>query len=100
LKYFTFLCHQVWDSEQAITQIVNIPILFLSGKLDELVPPIHMKKLYEISLNSRSVKQLNSNDVLFKEFSKGSHNDTCLQRHYFAYILDFIKVQILNENEK
>nr|CAG8511579.1 216_t:CDS:2 [Entrophospora candida] len=98
LKYFTFLCHQIWNSEQAITQIVNTPILFLSGKLDELVPSIHMKKLYEINLTSRSVKQLNSNNISYKEFSHGTHNDTCIQPYYFDCILEFIKVQILNEH--
>ncbi|CAJ0763870.1 15310_t:CDS:10, partial [Entrophospora sp. SA101] len=87
LKYFTFLCHQIWNSEQAITQIVNTPILFLSGKLDELVPSIHMKKLYEINLTSRSVKQLNSNNISYKEFSHGTHNDTCIQPYYFDFVI-------------
>lgn len=37
-KYFTLLCHQVWPSDTYITQIKKVPILFLSGLRDEIVP--------------------------------------------------------------
>ncbi len=37
-KYLTMLCHQVWPSESMITNITEVPILFLSGLQDEIVP--------------------------------------------------------------
>jgi fermentation-respiration switch protein FrsA (DUF1100 family) len=37
-KYVTYLCHQVWPSDAVIPQITKVPILFLSGLQDEIVP--------------------------------------------------------------
>jgi abhydrolase domain-containing protein 13 len=37
-KYLTLLCHQVWASDAALPNITKIPILFLSGLQDEIVP--------------------------------------------------------------
>lgn len=37
-KYFAMLCHQVWASDVAIPTITEVPILFLSGLQDEIVP--------------------------------------------------------------
>ena len=37
-KYVTYLCHQVWSSESVIPSITAVPILFLSGLQDEIVP--------------------------------------------------------------
>jgi hypothetical protein len=37
-KYLTLLCHQVWPSDSWIPSINKIPILFLSGLQDEIVP--------------------------------------------------------------
>jgi abhydrolase domain-containing protein 13 len=37
-KYVAMLCHQVWPSDATIPTITEIPILFLSGLLDEIVP--------------------------------------------------------------
>jgi fermentation-respiration switch protein FrsA (DUF1100 family) len=37
-RYLVGLCHQVWPSEESITKIKDIPILFLSGLQDEIVP--------------------------------------------------------------
>jgi fermentation-respiration switch protein FrsA (DUF1100 family) len=37
-KYFSLLCHQVWPSDSIIPAIKNIPMLFLSGLQDEIVP--------------------------------------------------------------
>lgn len=36
--YLTPLCHQHWKSEEMIPQITDVPVLFLSGLRDELVP--------------------------------------------------------------
>jgi fermentation-respiration switch protein FrsA (DUF1100 family) len=37
-KYLTLLCHQVWPSESILPTITEVPILFLSGLQDEIVP--------------------------------------------------------------
>lgn len=37
-KFLTPLCHEYWPSEQTIPHITDIPILFLSGLQDEIVP--------------------------------------------------------------
>jgi fermentation-respiration switch protein FrsA (DUF1100 family) len=88
IKYLAFLCHQVWPSEKAIQQIVNVPVLFLSGLVDELVPPSHMRQLYELS--QTKVKY-------WKGFDDGTHNETVLQPGYFDAIEDFIKKEVLKE---
>jgi abhydrolase domain-containing protein 13 len=84
-----FLCHQIWPSEKSIQQIVNVPILFLSGLRDELVPPSHMRQLYELS-QTRTTKQ-------WKDFSNGTHNDTFTQFGYYDTIEDFIKKEVIKE---
>ncbi|KAI9290134.1 Alpha/Beta hydrolase protein [Umbelopsis sp. AD052] len=82
LKNLTWLCHLNWPSENNIRQIVKTPILFLSGAKDELVPPSHMKGLYNAS-QTRATK-------VWKEFANGTHNDTCIQPGYFSAIRDFL----------
>jgi fermentation-respiration switch protein FrsA (DUF1100 family) len=37
-KYMTLLCHQVWPSESTLPNITKVPVLFLSGLQDEIVP--------------------------------------------------------------
>lgn len=37
-KYIAGLCHQYWNSEEALPQITKIPIIFMSGLRDEIVP--------------------------------------------------------------
>lgn len=37
-KYLTPLCHEYWKSEDMISQITDVPTLFLSGLQDEIVP--------------------------------------------------------------
>ncbi|RIA82289.1 Alpha/Beta hydrolase protein [Glomus cerebriforme] len=83
LRYFTFLCSQIWPSEKSIKKIKFIPILFLSGAKDEIIPQQHMKKLFELSQTSSGKE--------WREFSNGNHNDTTFQPGYFQYIGRFIK---------
>ncbi|POG79335.1 Alpha/Beta hydrolase protein [Rhizophagus irregularis DAOM 181602=DAOM 197198] len=88
IKYLAFLCHQVWPSEKAIQQIVNVPVLFLSGLNDELVPPSHMRQLYELS---------QTRTKHWKGFNDGTHNETVFQPSYYDTIEDFIKKEVLKE---
>lgn len=37
-RYLARLCHQYWSSEDVLPKIENIPILFLSGLKDEMIP--------------------------------------------------------------
>jgi abhydrolase domain-containing protein 13 len=37
-RYLTLLCHQVWPSETMLPNITQVPVLFLSGLQDEIVP--------------------------------------------------------------
>jgi len=37
-KYLVPLCHEYWRSEEMIPQITDLPLLFLSGLKDEIVP--------------------------------------------------------------
>jgi fermentation-respiration switch protein FrsA (DUF1100 family) len=82
LRYFIFLCHQIWDSYSAVSLIKDTSVLLLSGSKDELVPPIHMKQLYEKISKEK-------NCVEFVSFENGTHNDTCLQDRYFESIQEF-----------
>ena len=37
-KYLSYLCHQIWPSDEVIPKITEVPVLFLSGLRDEIVP--------------------------------------------------------------
>jgi len=87
-KYLTMLCHQLWPSNEVLPTIKNIPILFLSGLQDEIVPASHMKGLFDLC---------KARTKIWKEFPEGSHNDTVAEAGYFDHINDFI-AEILGEN--
>ncbi|KAK9425052.1 putative Alpha/Beta hydrolase protein [Seiridium unicorne] len=80
-KYLTLLCHQVWPSEAVIPTITEVPILFLSGLQDEIVPPTHMRKLYELATTPTKV---------WKPLPAGDHNSSVLEEGYFEAISDFV----------
>ncbi|KAM0253970.1 hypothetical protein ACHAQJ_007039 [Trichoderma viride] len=80
-KYFTLLCHQVWPSEAVLPSINKVPILFLSGLQDEIVPPSHMTLLYNVSTSFSKT---------WKTFPGGDHNSSVLEEGYFEAISDFI----------
>ncbi|KAF2683436.1 BEM46 family protein-like protein [Lentithecium fluviatile CBS 122367] len=84
-KYLAFLCHQVWPSDEVLPQITNAPILFLSGLRDEIVPPSHMAKLFQLCRSEPKV---------WRELPNGSHNDTVAEPGYFLYIESFLSDHI------
>ncbi|KAG5520062.1 hypothetical protein PMAC_001138 [Pneumocystis sp. 'macacae'] len=94
MALFRGLCHQRWPSQDRISFIKSIPILFLSGQKDEVVPFHHMHTLYCLS----SAKKV------FKVFQNGKHNDTVIQPGYFETIAQFLRenglshVVSLNDN--
>ncbi|KAL5614720.1 hypothetical protein BROUX41_004815 [Berkeleyomyces rouxiae] len=79
-KYISVLCHQVWPSDTLIPKI-TIPILFLSGEQDEIVPPNHMRKLHELAKTPKRV---------WKSFPGGDHNSSVLEEGYFESISTFV----------
>ncbi|KAG1123262.1 hypothetical protein G6F42_010715 [Rhizopus arrhizus] len=72
-----------WRSYKTIKYVHHVPILFLSSLKDELVPPGHMAKLYNISQTS-GVK-------VWRDFENGTHNDTCMQSGFFESIAEFVR---------
>ena len=59
-KFIANWCHQKWASDETIANITNkdIPILFLSGLKDEIVPSHMMKTLYQDMSNTQSTQEL------------------------------------------
>ncbi|KAF1998066.1 BEM46 family protein-like protein [Amniculicola lignicola CBS 123094] len=83
-RYLAPLCHQIWPSEELLPQITKIPILFLSGLRDEIVPASQMAQLFKVC---------RAETKIWKEFPQGSHNDTVAEPGYFTYIDDFLSDQ-------
>ena len=77
---FKSTIHQVFDSETAI-QKITVPILFISGAKDELIPPAHMQKLYEVAKSTRK-------DLLV--YPEGGHNNTSDSYGYFWNIVKYL----------
>jgi len=69
-----------WDSLHVIPTISR-PILFLSGRADEIVPPWMMTSLYKAAVKSQGRE--------LAAFPKGKHNSTCLSRGYYETIKRF-----------
>lgn len=70
-----------WDNDDKIKELTQ-PIMFISGDADTLVPPIHMKKLHDISIKSK-----------YKDFFSvigGGHNDSYEDPNYYTRMKDFI----------
>jgi len=81
-KYLTLLCHQVWASDTFLPSITEVPILFLSGLRDEIVPPSHMRRLYEICQTPTKI---------WKPLPGGDHNSSVLEEGYFEAIATFVE---------
>ncbi|GAA5841384.1 hypothetical protein JCM11251_006172 [Rhodosporidiobolus azoricus] len=80
--FLPFLLTQIWPSKTYIASIPSdFPVLFLAGSRDELVEPGQMKGLWGRCKSKRKE---------WKEFEYGTHNDTCIQPHYFTHIANFI----------
>ena len=82
LKYLAVLIHQVWDLEKLVSTIPsNIPLLMLSARKDEIVPPEHMDRIFSLS---------KSDDKIMYKFENSLHNDTVIQSGYWEKIHDFV----------
>lgn len=93
LKPVSWLCVDTWNSEEDIKLIKNdIPCLFLSGTEDEIVPPEHMKILFDI------VGSANEGDrttvKIWKDF-KANHNSTIVAPGYWEIWDQFAKEMVV-----
>ncbi|KAF8231204.1 alpha/beta-hydrolase [Tricholoma matsutake] len=104
---FSFLCFQRWNSASKLPRVPkDLPILMLSGDLDEVVPRRHMHTLWDIATKRGSVakgskEQSNgppAKDV-FKSFTYGTHVDTYHQAGYWPTIEAFLKRSKLGGEE-
>jgi len=103
-KFLAPLCHEIWPSETMIPTIKSIPILFLSGLRDEIVPyvvfvltqtvqtnlttrPPHMKKLHDLA--QVPIK-------IWRELPHGDHNNSVAEAGYFHFVDDFIKLHVVD----
>lgn len=89
-----FLCTENWPSDTNILKIESMPILFLSGCKDELIPQAHMKSLFDLAASKRTDTIIQKGmsgkfGLYWKEFPKGKHNDTCGEEGYFQAIQKF-----------
>ena len=96
LRWVKRLNRNRWDTLSFIPD-VRVPVLFLSGRRDELVPPRHMDILYELCRNGASplCKMVHIED--------GTHNDTWYRggRLYYESITSFIEeAQKLNPQQQ
>lgn len=81
LSPVSWLCTEVWNSEEDIKLVSpQIPCLFLSGSEDEIVPPEHMKVLYDTV--SDSIDSQRSVVKIWREF-KANHNNTIVAPGYW-----------------
>ncbi|MCJ1319420.1 Alpha/beta hydrolase domain-containing protein 13 [Xylographa vitiligo] len=80
-RFLAPLCHQIWSSEETLPQIKTIPILFISGLKDEIVPPSHMKELFALCRVEAKT---------WRDIPNGTHNNSVAEPFYFDYIVDFI----------
>ncbi|KAL8947674.1 MAG: hypothetical protein Q9222_006070 [Ikaeria aurantiellina] len=81
-KLIAGLCHQYWNTEEALPSITEIPMIFMSGLKDEIVPPSHMKELYSRCRTKRKV---------WRDFPNGAHNETIAEPYFFDYVVQFVR---------
>ncbi|KAF8072273.1 Alpha/Beta hydrolase protein [Lyophyllum atratum] len=112
----SFLCHQKWKSAHKMRLIpTTTPILMLSGRRDEVIPPELMDRLWE-KAQRRGERRRGAGEVfggwscvrkrdleeeeegkgtpgedVFVTIGGGTHNDTPNSPEYWAAIRDFIQ---------
>ncbi|KAJ5204271.1 uncharacterized protein N7498_005150 [Penicillium cinerascens] len=87
-RYIARLCHQYWTSEEVLPKITKVPILFLSGLKDELVPPSNMTQLFAVCKSERK---------FWRTLPNGGHNDSVAEPGYFDHIHSFVREEVENE---
>jgi len=96
IGHLTFLVTQKWYSARKISRMpTTLPILMLSGLSDQVIPPSHMAKLWEVA-STRSPPQkpksgpmpeyIPPQNDMFKSFPYGEHSKLCLLPSLFLFI--------------
>lgn len=86
LRYFTLLVHQIWNTEELVPLIpASIPVLLFSARRDEIVPPSHMDRIFEL---------LQTDDKVMYKYNESAHNDTVVQPHYWDRVHQFIQDKV------
>lgn len=90
-KVLNCLVRSPWNTIDVIGQIKQ-PILFLSGLQDEMVPPLHMRMLYDKASE-------NNQRCLFVDFPSGMHMDTWVSGgdRYWRTIQLFLDMHVLGK---
>ncbi|ORX40152.1 Alpha/Beta hydrolase protein [Kockovaella imperatae] len=79
------LLTEQWDATLSLPHIPpSLPMLFLSGKRDALVPPAQMQELYRIRGDGKK---------RWKELD-GEHNDTYLAKGYWEEVGDWLHEEV------
>lgn len=74
MRPFLWLCTEQWDNLRSIKRVLpSTHILLLSGLRDELVPPDHMRQLW----NSITIKGIERRT--WQEFPNGTHSECRIQ---------------------
>lgn len=86
LKYFTGLVTEKWNTESLIPTIPSsIPLLCFSARSDEIVPPSHMDRIFDL---------VSSDEKSMYKYKNSSHNDTDIQPHYWERVQEFIREKV------
>jgi abhydrolase domain-containing protein 13 len=80
LKYFKFLVTNPWHSLTKIKTVSKVPVLFLSGQKDELVPEWMMLRLHDACPAQKK----------WISFPEGQHVNTFLMPNYYTHLRNFI----------
>lgn len=82
-----FVLRIKWDNDEKVPR-VHQPILFIAGGRDELVPPFHMTKLYDLAKNAKHRQLFTVPD--------GGHNDTWEKggKRYYVTVKEFFDFHI------
>lgn len=89
-----------WDSAALVPNLTTIPLLFLAGARDELVPHSHMRDLYQAAVLHRADPGNESKPnplVRMHIIPDGTHNESWLQggSAYWDAIRDFMAAALL-----
>ncbi|RAK99657.1 alpha/beta hydrolase [Aspergillus ibericus CBS 121593] len=89
-RYLARFCHQYWTSEDVLPKITQVPILFLSGLRDEIVPPSNMTQLFAVCASERKI---------WRTLPNGGHNDSVAEPGYFEHIHSFVMEEVLAKGQ-
>lgn len=80
-----------WDSE-TIAPKITLPVLYLAGDTDEIVPFFHMKELYKLSSKSSIYSKMHT-------IRGGTHNDSWIVggKEYYIQMRTFLS-HVVSEN--